>query len=129
MPPRKGESSTSTVRSPARAAVIAAAVPAEPPPTTTRSASSTTGRRSSGTTRVPPTMSGRRRRLARLAARGLPQPLRDLGDRLQQHVEARDLGPGRRRERITIRAERAVDLLFLPGHDCVVVAETGVDLI
>src|SRR5207247_2182492 len=30
MPPRKGESSTSTVRSPARAAVLAAAVPAEP---------------------------------------------------------------------------------------------------
>src|SRR5207249_3436241 len=52
MPPRKGESSSSTVRSPARAAVMAAAVPAEPPPTTTRSASSTIGRRSSGTVRV-----------------------------------------------------------------------------
>src|SRR5262245_1359474 len=52
MPPRNGEASTRTVRSPARAAAIAAAVPAEPPPTTTRSASTATGTRSAGRSRV-----------------------------------------------------------------------------
>src|SRR5713101_7903382 len=126
MPPRKGESSTSTVRSPARAAVMAAAVPAEPPPTTTRSASSATGRRSSGAISVPRAMSRRGRGLARLACSALPQAVGDLGDPLEQHVEARDVGPGRGRERLAIRRERAVDLLLLPRHDRVVLAEAGV---
>src|SRR5439155_99005 len=131
MPPRKGESSTSTVRSPARAAVMAAAVPAEPPPTTTRSASSATGIRSSGTTRVACAMGGlgAGRGFARGCRLSPPEALGHVGHRLEQHVEAGDLRPGRRSECFAVRRERTVQVRLLAGHDRVALAQAGIHLI
>src|SRR5436305_6280567 len=68
-------------------------------------------------------------RLAGARACPAPQALRHLGHRLEQHVEPRDLRPGRRRERVAVRRERAVDVLLLPRHDRVPLAEAGVHLI
>src|SRR5438067_4414499 len=130
MPPRNGASSTSTVRSPARAAVIAAAVPADPPPTTTRSASSRSGSRVSGTVTVAATTRlltarGRLRRCGRRKA--LAQPLGDGGHGLEEHVEARDLGARHACEDVAVRGERTVEMLLLTGHDRLVLRQARVD--
>src|SRR5438093_668322 len=131
MPPTKGESSPSTVRRPARAAVMAAAVPAEPPPTTTRSASRTTGTSSAGTTirsrAMTPLRLGGFGGAAR--ARLLAEPFRDRGHGLEQHVEARDRRPGGLLEGRAVGGERLIERLLLTGGDPVALGEAGVHLL
>src|SRR5437867_626004 len=115
MPPRKGESSTRTVRRPPRAAVIAAAVPADPPPITITSASARSGTRSSGNATVAGT-SGLGCRLGHARGGHLPDALGDRRHRLQQHVEPGDVWTRPGGQDLTVDAECLVELVFLAGR-------------